>query len=64
MLSVCRTKCPSSASYYRTVLFEALYLEAVPSHALAVLANEVSAFLLGIIRGGEQHALVAFRFLF
>jgi hypothetical protein len=46
------------------VLFEALYLESVPSHALAVLANEVGAFLLGIIRGGEQHALVAFRFLF
>jgi len=40
-----------------------LYLEAVSGHALLVLANEVGAFLLRIVRGGEEHALVAFRFL-
>lgn len=36
-----------------------LYLEAVSSHALLVLSYEVGAFLLGVVGGGEQHALVA-----
>jgi hypothetical protein len=37
-----------------------LYFEAVSSHALFILPYEVGAFLLGIIGGGEEHALVAF----
>jgi hypothetical protein len=38
---------------------QVLYLEAVPSHALLILAYEVGAFLLRIVRGREEHALVA-----
>jgi hypothetical protein len=36
-----------------------LYLKPVPGHALLVLGDEVGAFLLGVVGGGEEHALVA-----
>ena len=36
-----------------------LYLEPVAGHALLVLGDEVGAFLLGVVGGGEEHALVA-----
>lgn len=54
----------SASSTYHTRSTLVLYLEAVSSHALLVLSYEVGAFLLGIVRGGEQHAFVAFCFLF
>lgn len=40
-----------------------LYLESVASHALAVLVDEAGALLLGVVGGGEEHALVALGFL-
>jgi hypothetical protein len=49
----------SFSASYRTRWTRALYLEAVSSHALLVLPYEVCAFLLRVIRSGEQHAFVA-----
>jgi hypothetical protein len=39
------------------------YLEPIASHAGLVFRYEVGAFFLGVVRIGEQHALVTLRFL-
>ena len=37
-----------------------LYLEPVSAHAVLVLCHQVGAFRLRVVRGREEHALVAF----
>jgi hypothetical protein len=39
------------------------YLESIASHAGLVFRYKVGAFFLGVVRIGEQHALVTLRFL-
>jgi predicted alpha/beta hydrolase len=56
MIASCRI-----VSYTRLIFSD---LEAVAGHALSILTHEVGAFLLGVAGGGEEHALVALRFLF
>lgn len=41
-----------------------LYGKSVAGHTLLVLRDEIGAFFLGVIGIGEEHAFIAFGFLF